>query len=208
VPGRDFPLEGANVLVADVRNAVAGDTHQGRPLRSKQGIEVGHVFKLGTKYSEKLHAYYLDENSAEHPCLMGCYGIGVNRILASAIETGHDANGIIWPISIAPFEAIITTVSQEDEQVAAAGARLYQELRDQGVDVLYDDRAARGGVKFKDADLIGIPVRITIGQKGLQEGKLEVKTRRGDVNESVPLEQTAARVVELVRQLYQELDEN
>ena len=115
VPGRDFPLEGENVKVADIRNAVEGDTHNGKKLLFKRGIEVGQVFKLGTKYSVKLGAKFKDEGQQEHPCLMGCYGIGINRIMASAIETRFDKDGIIWPVSIAPFEVIVTPVNQDDD---------------------------------------------------------------------------------------------
>ncbi|HUV63387.1 MAG TPA: proline--tRNA ligase, partial [Sedimentisphaerales bacterium] len=172
VPGRDFSLEGENVIVTDIRFAQEGDTHGGKKLLFKKGIEVGQVFKLGTKYSEKLGAKFLDEQGNEKPCIMGCYGIGINRILASAIELGNDANGIIWPISIAPFEVIVTCVNQDDEQVARAAEDIYEQLRSRGIDVLLDDRILRGGAKFKDADLIGIPVRVTVGKKSLAEGNV------------------------------------
>ena len=132
MPGRDFPLDGANVVVADVRNACEGDTTRGKRLLFKKGIEIGQVFKLGTKYSTKLGAKYRDESGTILPCLMGCYGIGVNRIVASAIELGHDDNGIIWPISIAPFEVIVTCVNQEDEKVAGTAEQIYKALRQQG----------------------------------------------------------------------------
>ncbi|MHC4489091.1 MAG: aminoacyl--tRNA ligase-related protein, partial [Planctomycetota bacterium] len=145
VPGRDFPLEGDNVTVIDIRYAVEGDRHDGKKLLFKKGIEVGQVFKLGTKYSEKLGAKFLDEHGTEKPCLMGCYGIGINRILASAIELGNDDNGIIWPISIAPFEVMVTCVNQDDEKVAQVAENIYKQLLDAGVDVLLDDRPLRGG---------------------------------------------------------------
>ncbi|OHB54504.1 MAG: hypothetical protein A2173_05800 [Planctomycetes bacterium RBG_13_44_8b] len=177
VPGRDFPLQGQNIIVADIRFANEGDTYNGKKLLFKKGIEVGQVFKLGTKYSKKLSATFLDETGQEKPCLMGCYGIGINRILASAVELGNDENGIIWPISIAPFEVIITSVNQEDPQVARTAEDIYQKLQDNGIDVLLDDRDVRAGVKFKDADLIGIPVRVTVGQKSLAEGNVEIKLR-------------------------------
>jgi len=165
VPGRDFPLDGDNVAVADIRNAIEGDTYQGQPLLFKRGIEVGQVFKLGTKYSQKLGATFLDENGLDTPCLMGCYGIGINRIMASAVELYNDKNGIVWPISIAPFEVLITQVNQDDEAVSAAAEKIYAELTAAGVEVLIDDRDLRGGVKFKDADLIGIPIRVTVGRR-------------------------------------------
>ena len=208
VPGRDFPLEGDNVVIADVRYAVAGDTWQGKKLHFKRGIEVGQVFKLGAKYSTKLGAKFLDENGKEHPCLMGCYGIGINRIIAAAIETGHDADGIIWPISIAPFEVLITSVNPEDETVAQASERIYEQLQERGVEVLWDDRPLRAGFKFKDADLIGIPIRVTVGAKALQAGNVEIKLRRESRAESIPLEKAATRAAELVRQLYAELINN
>ena len=205
VPGRDFPLEGDNVIVADLRYAEQGDTHGGKKLLFKKGIEVGQVFKLGTKYSVKLGAKFLDENGVEKPCLMGCYGIGINRILASAIETGNDDNGIIWPISIAPFEVLITCANQDDEEVAKVADGLYQQLLDAGIEVLYDDRIMRGGIKFKDADLIGIPIRLTIGKKSVADGNVELKLRRESRSENLPIDQAADKTVELVASLKQEL---
>jgi prolyl-tRNA synthetase len=179
VPGRDFPLAGDNVLVADVRNAAPGDTRNGQPLVFSNGIEVGHVFKLGVKYSQQLGATFLDDAGKSQPCIMGCYGIGVNRILAMAIEqpAGHDANGCVLPITIAPFEVEIVPINVSSEPVMAEANRIYDELRAGGVDVLLDDRDARPGVKFKDADLIGIPLRVVVGDKGLANGQIEVKRR-------------------------------
>ena len=206
VPGRDFPLEGDNVRIVDIRNAVDGDTHNGKKLLFKKGIEVGQVFKLGTKYSKKLGAKFLDENGSEKPCIMGCYGIGINRIVASAIEIRNDKDGIIWPISIAPFEVLITSVNQDDEQVAQVAENIYKQLLDKGIDVLMDDRLLRAGVKFKDADLIGIPVRVTVGKRAVAEGNVEMKLRREQAGEKIPIEQAPARAEELVRQLYAELD--
>jgi prolyl-tRNA synthetase len=198
VPGRDFPLEGENIIVADIRNAVEGDTHNGKKLLFRRGIEVGQVFKLGTKYSEKLGAKVLDEKGVEKPCLMGCYGIGINRIVASAIEAGSDKDGIIWPISIAPFEVLITSVNQDDENVANAARQIYQQLLDKGVDVLLDDRDVRGGVKFKDADLIGIPVRVTVGKKSVAEGNAEIKLRRESESRKVRIDKAGQEVVKIV----------
>jgi len=205
VPGRDFPLEGDNVVVADIRNAEEGDTNNGKKLLFKKGIEVGQVFKLGTKYSEKLGAKFLNENGVEKPCLMGCYGIGVNRILASAIELGNDENGIIWPISIAPFEVLITSVNQDDEKVAQAAEDIYQQLLDAGIDVLLDDRLLRGGVKFKDADLIGIPVRVTVGRKSIAEGNVEIKLRSQAQSQKISLAKAADEVIGLVKSLKEQL---
>ena len=205
VPGRDFPLEGENVTIADIRYAVEGDTYNGKKLLFKKGIEVGQVFKLGTKYSEKLGAKFLDEEGVEKPCIMGCYGIGINRILASATETRNDKNGIIWPISIAPFEVLITCVNQDDEEVAKTAENIYQQLLTKGADVLLDDRILRGGVKFKDADLIGIPVRVTIGRKSVAEGNVELKLRSESESQKVPVEKATGKVIELVSSLKEQL---
>jgi prolyl-tRNA synthetase len=205
VPGRDFPLEGENIIVTDVRYAEQGDTYEGKELLFKKGIEVGQVFKLGTKYSNKLGAKFLDEHGHERPCIMGCYGIGINRIFASALELGNDDNGIIWPISIAPFEVLITSVNQDDEQVAQAAERIYEQLLGKDVDVLLDDRGLRGGAKFKDADLIGIPIRVTVGKKSIAEGAVEIKLRRESQSDKVSIEDAAAKVVELVDSLKEKL---
>ena len=143
----------------------------GTPSRS------GHVFKLGTKYSEALGARFLDQTEQLRPIIMGCYGIGVNRIIAALIETSHDDNGIIWPVSLAPYEVLLAPVKVTDPATQEAAERLYAELAAAGVEVLLDDRDVRAGVKFKDADLIGIPLRVVIGERGLKEGKLEIKWR-------------------------------
>jgi len=206
VPGRDFALEGDNVTVADIRFAGEGDTHKGNKLLFKKGIEVGQVFKLGTKYSKKLGAKFLDEKGSEQPCIMGCYGIGINRIFASAIELGNDKNGIIWPISIAPCEVIITSVNQDDQEVARVAGDIYEQLLGKGIDVLLDDRTLRGGVKFKDADLIGIPVRITVGQRSLAEGNVEVKLRSESESSKISVEDAAAKVIEIVNELKEQLN--
>jgi len=205
VPGRDFPLEGDNIIVTDIRYAQEGDTHNGKKLLLKKGIEIGQVFKLGTKYSTKLGAKFLDETGTEKPCLMGCYGIGINRIMASAIELGNDKNGIIWPISIAPVEVIITSVNQEDTNVAQTAENIYQQLLDKSIDVLLDDRDVRAGVKFKDADLIGIPVRVTVGQKSLAEGNVEIKLRSEARSQKVPIEKATGKVIELTNILKEQL---
>ena len=206
VPGRDFPLEDNNVIVSDIRNAVEGDTHNGKKLLFKKGIEVGQVFKLGTKYSEKLGAKFLDEEGAEKPCIMGCYGIGINRILASAIEIGNDDNGIIWPITIAPFEVLVTSVNQDDENVAKIAENIYQQLLNNDIDVLLDDRILRGGVKFKDADLIGIPIRVTVGRKSVAEGNVEIKLRAESQSQKVAIEKATDKTIELVNLLKEKLN--
>ncbi len=205
VPGRDFPLEGDNIIVADIRNAVEGDTYKGKKLLFKRGIEVGQVFKLGRKYCSKLNCKFLDENGKEQICTMGCYGIGINRIVASAIETGYDENGIIWPISISPFEVLVTSVNQDDEKVASVAGDIYSALKLKGVDVLLDDRDLRGGVKFKDADLLGIPVRITVGKKSVSEGNIEIKLRTESERITVPINAAVQKTIEIVEDLKQKL---
>ncbi|MHC4693441.1 MAG: proline--tRNA ligase [Planctomycetota bacterium] len=205
LPGRDLQLEGENITVTDIRYAVEGDRHNGKELLFKKGIEVGQVFKLGTKYSVKLGAKFLDEDGVEKPCIMGCYGVGINRILASATETCNDKNGIIWPISIAPFEVLITCVNQDDEEVAKAAEDIYEQLLAKGVDVLLDDRLLRGGVKFKDADLIGIPVRVTVGRRSVAEGNVEMKLRSEAESQNVPVEKATDKVIELVNSLKERL---
>jgi prolyl-tRNA synthetase len=201
VPGRDFPLEGKNIVVADIRCAAEGDRHNGKGLIFKRGIEVGQVFKLGTKYSIKLGANFLGENGQEKPCIMGCYGIGINRIMASAIELGHDKDGIIWPVTIAPFEVIVTCANQEDEKVAAVAEDICRQLCDKGLEVLLDDRILRGGVKFKDADLLGIPVRVTVGKKSVAAGSIEIKLRSESGIAKVPADTAADTVVKIVNDL-------
>ena len=205
VPGRDFPLDGSKVEVADIRNAAEGDTYEGKTLLFRKGIEVGQVFKLGAKYSTKLGAKFKDEAGELHPCLMGCYGIGVNRIMASAIELYSDKNGIVWPISIAPFEVIVTPVNQDDEDVVRVADELHRELTVAGVEVLLDDRDLRAGIKFKDADLIGIPIRITVGKKSVAEGNVEVKRRSETDSEKTPIDGAAQKVIEIVKSLKEPL---
>jgi len=207
VPGRDFLLEGDNVLVADIRLAQPGDTHNGVPVLFKKGIEVGQVFKLGTKYSKKLGANFKDESGELHPCLMGCYGIGINRIMASAIELYNDENGIIWPISIAPFEAIVTPVNQDDADVVRVSREIYDKLTAAGVEVLLDDRDLRGGIKFKDDDLIGIPIRVTVGKKSVVEGNVEVKLRAEPQSEKVAIGAAPQKVIELINRLKERIQE-
>ena len=204
VPGRDFPMTGDNVLVADIRNAAPGDTWQGKGLTFSHGIEIGHVFKLGTKYSQQLGATFLDDKGQSHPCIMGCYGIGVNRIIAMAIEqdSGHDANGCIFPISIAPFEVELVPLNYEKPAVAEATTRLYAELKAAGVDVLLDDRNERPGVKFKDSDLLGIPVRVVLGEKNLATGQIELKRRTDEKATLVPVDAAMAEIKKAMEVLW------
>ena len=177
-PRRDFNAE--KIIVADIRMVQAGDPcpHCGKPLKMTRGIEVGQVFTLGKKYSEALHATFLDEDGVTKTFEMGCYGIGVGRTMAAAIEQNNDADGIIWPRAIAPFEVVVVPVNAKDPEQLALAEEIYRELKNSGVDVLLDDRKERAGVKFKDCDLIGYPLRVTISPKTLQSGNVEVKIRR------------------------------
>ena len=168
------------VVVGDIRNARDGDpspTGDGGALHLSKAIEVGHVFKLGTKYSEAMGALFSDEKGEKHPVIMGCYGIGIGRILIAAVESLHDARGIVWPPAIAPYIVVITPIKYEGE-VKSVSDKLHDELNAAGIDTLLDDRDARPGFKFADADLIGIPLRINIGERGLREGKVEFKARK------------------------------
>jgi prolyl-tRNA synthetase len=185
VPGRDFPLD----RVFDLRNAEAGDPcpRCGAPMVSRAGLEIGHVFKLGTKYSKAMGATYLDEKGVEIPIIMGCYGIGINRIMAAAIEAGHDDNGIIWPLSLAPYQVSLIPLQVNKAEVMDLTRKLEQELEAAGVDVLTDDRDQRPGVKFKDVDLIGVPLRVVIGERGLKDGSIEVKWRHEAAARNLPL---------------------
>ncbi|MCX7866956.1 proline--tRNA ligase [Limisphaera sp. VF-2] len=187
---------------ADLRTVRAGEpcARCGQPLRIRRAIEVGHVFKLGTKYSEKLGATFIDESGVRRPCVMGCYGIGVTRTLQAVIEQCHDADGIIWPVSVAPYEVCLTPLQvAEDSPVWRAAQQLYAALVEAGIEVILDDREERPGVKFKDADLVGFPFRVNIGEKSLARGEVEIKRRAGGL-ETVPVGQAADRVAMLVRE--------
>jgi prolyl-tRNA synthetase len=198
----DFHLFGANwgtdlklaALTADLRKAQAGDrviTDPGQTLQSARGIEVGHIFQLGTKYSQALGAVFTDEQGKDQPLVMGCYGIGVSRLAQAAIEQSYDADGMIWPVAIAPYEVVIVIPNLNDVQQVGAAEELYQSLKGAGVDVLLDDRNERAGVKFKDADLIGIPYRVVTG-KSLKDGQVEVVERATKKTQTLPLETVTA----------------
>ncbi|MBR1553695.1 MAG: proline--tRNA ligase [Schwartzia sp.] len=175
-PKRDF----GEPIVTDIRLVQAGDPcpHCGAPLSMTRGIEAGQVFMLGTKYSEALHATFLDESGKEKPLVMGCYGIGVGRTMAAAIEQWNDKDGIIWPRAIAPFEVVVVPVNAKVPEQLALAEAIYGELKAAGVDVLLDDRKERAGVKFKDCDLIGYPLRVTVGPKTVEEGTVELRVRK------------------------------
>jgi prolyl-tRNA synthetase len=196
-PGRDFQPDWA-----DVRRVEAGDTSpDGGTIRLEPAIEVGNIFKLGTRYSDALGARYLDEDGREQSIWMGCYGIGPARIVAAAIEQFHDEQGIAWPRSLAPFAVELVTLGKEGEEARDLADRLYGELRDAGLDVLYDDRDASAGEKFADAELLGCPLRLTVGRRSIEAGEIEVQVRRGQEKRSLPLEGAAAAALELWRAL-------
>jgi len=187
---------------ADLRNAGAGDPcpRCAGKLEARHAIEIGHVFKLGTKYSSALEAKFSDAQEQQHTIIMGCYGIGVNRIIASLVETSHDEKGIIWPMSLAPYEVIITPINVREEEVIAAANKLYDELTAVGVDVLIDDRDQRPGVKFNDADLIGIPLRVVVGGRSLKDGQVELKWRSKAEASMIPLDGATAAIASLVQE--------
>ena len=198
-PKRDFK----DVIVSDIRMVQADDVcpHCGGTLKMTRGIEAGQVFTLGTKYSEAMHATFLDENGKEKPFQMGCYGIGVGRTMAAAIEQNNDENGIIWPKAIAPFEVVVVPVNAKNADQLKIAEDIYNELKKQGVDALLDDRKDRAGVKFKDADLIGYPLRITVGPKAVDEDSVELKIRRNGDMTVTTREEAAAKAVELLAAL-------
>ena len=184
----------------EVREVAAGEPCPmcGGALGVAKTIEVGHIFKLGTKYSEKLGAVVQDEAGASVPIVMGSYGIGVGRVMASIVEACHDASGIVWPVTVAPFEVVITVLNPTDVETQEAGERIYEALRAQGIDVIIDTRDERPGVKFKDAELVGIPYRVTIGPRGLAEKKVEFVRRRDGTKRELPLDRAAETVAEAV----------
>jgi prolyl-tRNA synthetase len=192
-PGRDFDPEWA-----DVRSVVPGDLDpSGATIRIEPAIEIGNIFKLGTRYSEPLGARYLDEQGVEHPVVMGSYGIGPARTVAAAIEQFHDEQGISWPRPVAPFDVELVTLGKPGDEAREVADRLYDELRAEGLDVLYDDRDGSAGEKFADAELLGCPLRLTIGKRGLEAGEVDVQVRRGREQRSLPLEGAAAAAAEL-----------
>ncbi|MGQ9752592.1 MAG: proline--tRNA ligase [Thermoanaerobaculaceae bacterium] len=199
VPGRDFQPD----LVADLRLVREEDPcpRCGKPLQLKRGIEVGHIFKLGTKYSTPMGCTFLDETGRERPMIMGCYGLGIGRTVAAAVEQNHDQAGIIWPLPLAPFEVELLSLNPDSTEVARTAESLYGDLQTAGVEVLYDDRDERSGVKFKDADLIGIPVRVVVGKKGLEQGQVEISLRRHNEKRPVPVKETIARVLAVLDEL-------
>lgn len=184
--GRDFNA----AAVVDIRIITEGDKCPkcGGEIKVAHGVEVGHIFKLGTKYSKALNCVYLDENGKEQPMIMGCYGIGVNRTMAAIIEQNNDENGIIWPISVAPYHAVVVPVNYKDQVQKEVSEKIYNDLKKQGVEVVLDDRNERPGVKFKDFDLLGIPMRITVGKKA-SDGIVEYKLRKSEEVKELSIEE-------------------
>jgi len=201
VTNLDLERDAAGATYADVRQAVAGDRcprcETGK-FGAHRGIEVGQVFYLGTKYSESMKAHFLGADGVERPIEMGCYGIGITRTVAAAIEQNHDAAGIIWPAALAPFGAHVIPVNAQDATLRETADRIANELEGQGIDTVLDDRDERPGPKFKDADLIGIPARITVGPRALQKGCVELKPRAAKEAQEVPVGEVVQRVKELV----------
>ena len=210
-PKRDFNVE--DIIVAPIRLITKDDVCPkcGGALEHAKGIEVGQVFKLGTKYSEALQATFLDQNGRPNPMIMGCYGIGVSRTLAAAIEQYHDENGIIWPkevtpyqvhlVCVAPFEAVIVPINAKDEALMSTSQTIYTALQNAGVDVLLDDRKDRAGVKFKDADLIGYPLRITVSKNTLENNEVEIQIRKSRETLPCAIDSVADKVTELLQNL-------
>jgi prolyl-tRNA synthetase len=203
----DFHLRGVDVERdipgiewLDLREVRAGEPCPAcdAPLFVEKGIELGHIFKLDTRYSEPLGTTVLDESGESRPVVMGCYGIGIQRAMAAVVERCHDENGIIWPISVAPYEVVITVVNPKEVETSEAASNLYEALVGDGIEVLLDDREERPGVKFKDADLIGIPYRVVVGPKGLAEGKVEVVRRKTGKSRNVDVRKAAPSITETI----------
>jgi prolyl-tRNA synthetase len=195
-PGRDFPFERV-----DIRRVEAGDTVDGHAIRVEPAIEAANIFKLGTRYTEKLGATYLDEAGAEQLIWMGSYGIGPARIAAAAVEQFADEHGISWPRAIAPFDVELVGIGKDGSEERALAERLYDELREAGLDVVYDDRDVGPGGKFADAELLGVPLRLTVGRRTLESGEVEVQLRRGRLQQSVPLDGAAEAAADLWQSL-------
>ncbi|RPI23539.1 MAG: proline--tRNA ligase, partial [Chloroflexota bacterium] len=204
--GRDYQAN----IVADI--AAAGDGSLcpdcGLPMRAVRGVEVGNIFQLGTRYSEAMGCTFIDQDGQTRPVIMGSYGIGSGRLLACIAEEHHDDNGLVWPVTVAPFQVhliLLAGKSGEGDTTAIAG-KLYHDLQEAGVEVLYDDRPESPGVKFNDADLIGVPVRITVSERAIKQGGVEFKLRRSPEKEIIPLEETIANVHAILARLMEEIE--
>jgi prolyl-tRNA synthetase len=196
--GRDFDVgEFHDVIVA-----VEGDPCKrcGKPLSTWRGIEVGQIFKLGAKYSKSMKAHFLDEQGEEHPFVMGCYGIGITRTVAAAIEQHNDKDGIAWPISIAPFEVHVLPTNMSEDDLRETSEMIYTGLTEAGVEAILDDRDERPGNKFKDADLIGTPLRVTVGERAAKEGKVELRTRKTGETIKIDRREAVPTILERVKE--------
>ena len=193
---RDFQVD----VITDIALAEEGQACPkcGSPLIMRRGIEVGHVFKLGTRYSEALDAFYPDQEGGQGLIVMGCYGIGLGRLLAAAIEQHHDEKGIVFPVSIAPYQVVLTALNMQDDQVVSAAEELYERLQEAGIQVVYDDRAESAGVKFNDSDLLGMPVRLVVSPRNLKQEMVELKLRSDSQAVTVPTDQVIGKVKELL----------
>jgi prolyl-tRNA synthetase len=185
---------------ADLREVAAGEPcpRCGKPLELVEAIEVGHIFKLGDRYSKAFGGTVLGQDGKAVPLIMGCYGIGVERAMAAIVECHHDERGIVWPLAVAPFSVVVVVAQSEDVEVAKAGAAIYEQLAAAGVEVIIDDRAERAGVKFRDAELTGIPLRVTVGKRGLAEGMVEITERLTGETRKVPADRAAPAVIALL----------
>ena len=196
-PGRDFEAD----LYGDIRVAIDGDkcpVSKNGVLKSTRGIEVGHVFKLGTKYSEAMNATFSDIDGKEKPFIMGCYGIGIGRTVAAAIEQGNDESGIKFPVSIAPFSVSVIPTNLKNERVKAVSEEIYSNLTKIGTDVLFDDRNESAGIKFKDAELVGIPVQVIVGPRTLERNEVELKNRMTGDSKTISIEDIVSEVGKLL----------
>ena len=199
IPQRDFP----DVRVETIRLITDEDVCPkcGGHITIDRGIEVGQVFQLGTKYSESLGAMFLDQNGKSHPFYMGCYGIGVSRTMAATIEQSYDDDGIIWPVAIAPYQVVVVAANSKNEEQQQAAEQLYNELTRAGIETVFDDRKERAGIKFKDADLIGYPVRVTVGKTFIEDGEVEIKVRRSGEVTKVKSDKALSTVQDLLASL-------
>jgi prolyl-tRNA synthetase len=199
VPGRDFKADS----VTDLRLATTGDPCPSceTALIEKRGIEVGHIFKLGTKYSKSMDCTFQDADGKDLPMIMGCYGLGVGRTVAAAVEQNHDQKGIVWPLPLAPYEVVLVVLNADKPEMLEAADGLYGRLCEAGIDVLYDDRPERPGVKFNDMDLIGFPVRVVLGKRGLEAGEVELSLRRDGEKRPTPIDDMVPAVQSLLDEL-------
>ncbi len=200
--GRDYQATLVTDIVAAQDNDLCPSCSQ--PVRTSRGVEVGNIFKLGTMYTEALGGYYLDREGNQKPVIMGCYGIGIGRLLACVLEEHHDEQGICFPMSIAPYQVHLVAMLHRAPEVAETAERLYQEAWDAGIEMLFDDREATPGVKFNDADLLGLPIRLTIGPRSLKQGAVELKFRRETVARSIPLDEVIPTLKTEIKRLLDE----